>query len=179
MVGSAGLLALITVNIWEDFFITFRCSANLADGNGLDYEVGRGVHGVISPLDVLTPAGLWAAIGSSDPLRGSWAYRIVALVTLAGAWVLLAPRINNAQAAYDGRGIVDVGRQIGCIFTKRNRKSVADSIRPIASACSGRPQKGSIRTKIEVVRRLTGRVPLLFDAFVSIWQRQRKGLPVS
>ena len=59
--------ALYTDHIWEDFFITFRHSENLARGDGLVYQPGERVHGFTSPLGVLLPAGAGvpAAVGAA------------------------------------------------------------------------------------------------------------------
>lgn len=46
-----------TDHVWEDYFITYRASKNLAEGNGLTYTVGERVHSFTSPLGVLWHAG--------------------------------------------------------------------------------------------------------------------------
>jgi len=68
---------LVTGNIWEDFFITFRHSENLCRGDGLVYEAGRRVHGFTSPLGVLLPALCHRLTGMQSPLHALWAFRLL------------------------------------------------------------------------------------------------------
>ena len=62
--------ATFTKHAWEDYWITFRASKNLATGHGLVYTVGERLHTFTSPLGVLLPAGLsWKlAIGKRDSM---------------------------------------------------------------------------------------------------------------
>ncbi|HWA27705.1 MAG TPA: hypothetical protein VG734_18760 [Lacunisphaera sp.] len=94
--AAPAVFALATDNIWEDFFITYRSSVNLAQGNGLVYEVGRRLHTFTSPLGVLLPAGLGWLLGTDDPLRVMDLFRLCSCVALAGAWALAAPRLAGA-----------------------------------------------------------------------------------
>ena len=48
--------AAFTQHAWEDYYITYRVSKNLATGHGLVYTVGERVHAFTSPLNVLLPA---------------------------------------------------------------------------------------------------------------------------
>ena len=66
-----------TSHIWEDFFITFRCSKNLADGNGLVYSIGEHVHAFTSPLGVLLPALTYILTGKTSYLAAIWGFRII------------------------------------------------------------------------------------------------------
>ncbi len=68
---------LVTGNIWEDFFITFRHSENLCRGDGLVYEVGQRVHGFTSPLGVLLPALCHWLTGMRSHLHALWAFRLL------------------------------------------------------------------------------------------------------
>ncbi len=90
--------ALFTGNIWEDFFITFRCSLNLAQGHGLVYEAGRTVHVFTSPLGVLLPAAISWVLHTGDPEQVLWIFRLAACLTLGGAWWLAAGRVQSAVA---------------------------------------------------------------------------------
>ncbi len=63
--------------IWEDFFITFKFSKNLAEGNGLVYNPGVKVHGFTSPLGVLLPAFCHLASGCTSYLWAIWLFRIL------------------------------------------------------------------------------------------------------
>ena len=99
------VFALATDNIWEDFFITYRCSLNLVHGDGLVYEVGRRVHAFTSPLGVLLPAGLSWLVGSDDPLLVMDLFRLCACLTLAGAWALVARRLPGPVAVAVAGGL--------------------------------------------------------------------------
>ena len=48
--------ALATDRVWEDYYITWKSSKNLAEGNGLVFHPGERVHTFTSPLGVLLPA---------------------------------------------------------------------------------------------------------------------------
>jgi hypothetical protein len=50
------LFALCTNHVWEDYYITYRSSKNLANGHGLVFNVGERLHTFTSPLGVLLPA---------------------------------------------------------------------------------------------------------------------------
>jgi hypothetical protein len=90
--AAPAVFAAVTGNIWEDFFITYRCSLNLMHGDGLLFETGRRLHVFTSPLGVLLPAGLGKLLGTENPLAVINAFRVVACLTLAGAWALAAGR---------------------------------------------------------------------------------------
>jgi hypothetical protein len=90
--------ALVTGNIWEDFFITYRCSLNLAQGHGLVYEAGRTVHVFTSPLGVLLPAAISWVLRTPDPQVVLWVFRLTACLALGGAWALAAGRVQSAVA---------------------------------------------------------------------------------
>ncbi len=81
--------AAYTAHVWEDYYITFRASKNLATGNGLVFTPGERVHSFTSPLGVLLPAlTSLATLNASD----SWAlslFRLVSVAALAGAAVFL------------------------------------------------------------------------------------------
>jgi len=88
--ASPAFFALATGNIWEDFFITYRCSLYLLHGDGLVYEAGRRLHVFTSPLGTLLPAGLATFLRSEDPLVVLAAFRLLAYVALASGWFLVA-----------------------------------------------------------------------------------------
>ena len=99
LVGLVGLspmvFAWVTGNVWEDFFITFRCSLNLANGNGLVYEAGRTLHVFTSPLGVLLPAGIAWSIDSSDPVTVLWGFRILSAFALMVGWWYTSQSIKD------------------------------------------------------------------------------------
>lgn len=96
--AAPAVFALATDNIWEDFFITYRCSLNLVHGDGLVYEAGRRVHAFTSPLGVLFPAGLSWLAGTDDPLMVVDLFRLCSCLALAGAWALAARRLPGPVA---------------------------------------------------------------------------------
>src|SRR4051812_31136182 len=71
--------ALYTDHIWEDYFITFRYSRNLARGHGLVYTPGERVHGFTSPLGTLLPALFDSIAGSESYVPALWMYRILSI----------------------------------------------------------------------------------------------------
>lgn len=96
--AAPAIFAVATDNIWEDFFITYRCSLNLVHGDGLVYEAGRRVHAFTSPLGVLLPAGLSWLVSSDDPLLVMDLFRLCSCLALAGAWALAARRLPGPVA---------------------------------------------------------------------------------
>ena len=95
---APAIFALTTNNIWEDFFITYRCSLNLAQGHGLVYEVGRTVHVFTSPLGTLLPAGISWLLRTGDPQTVIDVFRLCACLALGGAWWLVAGRQSQPVA---------------------------------------------------------------------------------
>lgn len=81
--------ALYTNNAWEDWWITYRASKNLATGNGLVFTVGERLHTFTSPLGALIPAllTLVAANGSDELVL--WLYRLICCGLLAMTSVML------------------------------------------------------------------------------------------
>jgi len=98
IVPLVGLLfAAFTEHIWEDYWITFRASRNLAIGNGLVYTPGERLHTFTSPLGTLLPAGLsWLTGNQSDELV-LWIFRFISLAALAGGSVLLFHMMQSLQ----------------------------------------------------------------------------------
>ena len=81
--------AAYTQHAWEDYYITYRVSKNLATGHGLVYTVGERVHAFTSPLNVLLPAALIVITGNTSDELVLWLFRLVSCALLAGAAVLL------------------------------------------------------------------------------------------
>ena len=75
--------ALYTQHIWEDYWITFRASRNLAMGNGLVYTPGERLHTFTSPLGVLLPAFFSWITGNRMDTLALWLFRIVSAGALA------------------------------------------------------------------------------------------------
>ena len=89
--------AIYTNHAWEDFYITYRSSKNLALGNGLVFTPGERVQAFTSPLNVLIPAGLSYAAGNNSDTLVLWLFRVISAAALAGAAVLLY-QIAKAQS---------------------------------------------------------------------------------
>lgn len=77
------LFAFVTDHRWEDWYITFRASKNLALGNGLVFNVGERIMTYTSPLGTLIPAFLKLIfLNFSDDVT-IWSYRIACSFVLA------------------------------------------------------------------------------------------------
>src|ERR1035438_6338043 len=79
------VFAAYTQHAWEDYYITYRASKNLATGHGLVYTVGQRVHAFTSPLNVLVPAALVVITGNTSDELVLWLFRIVSCLLLAAA----------------------------------------------------------------------------------------------
>lgn len=90
---------LYTDNIWEDFFITFRHSQNLCEGNGLLYNPGERVHGFTSPLGVLVPAFCYMLTGKSSYHAAVWLFRLFSGITFIGAGLVFFRSLRQAEPA--------------------------------------------------------------------------------
>jgi hypothetical protein len=83
------VFAAFTGHIWEDYWITFRASLNLATGHGLVYTPGERLHTFTSPLGTLLPAGFsWITANRSDMLA-LWLFRVVSAGMLGAGLVLV------------------------------------------------------------------------------------------
>ena len=87
--------AAFTQHAWEDYYITYRVSKNLATGHGLVYTVGERVHAFTSPLNVLLPAVLSILTGNTSDQLVLWLFRVMSSALLAGAAVLLYESARN------------------------------------------------------------------------------------
>lgn len=82
--------AAYTEHVWEDYYITFRSSKNLVEGNGLVFNVGERVHTFTSPLGVLAPALAAFLTGGSSDFAALWLFRLMSISALVGAvWLLV------------------------------------------------------------------------------------------
>lgn len=89
-----------TDHVWEDYFITYRASKNLAEGHGLTFTVGERIHSFTSPLGVLLPAAAYWIGGGESDRAALWVFRIMGALALAGAVMLAA---MAAQRTLGGR----------------------------------------------------------------------------
>lgn len=91
--GVVFILALAwagsTQHVWEDYYITYRSSKNLATGHGLVYTHGERLHTFTSPLGVLLPAAASLLTGNSSDTAVIWIFRLWSAAALAGAVVLV------------------------------------------------------------------------------------------
>ena len=84
------VFAIFTNHVWEDYYITWRSSKNLATGHGLVFNHGDRLHTFTSPLGVLLPAvSSLLVLNSSDP-AALWIFRLMSCLALGGAAVFLA-----------------------------------------------------------------------------------------
>ena len=83
------VFALYTDHRWEDFYITYRSSKNLAEGHGLVFQMGERVHTFTSPLGVLLPALALKLTGTRSDEIALGIFRIWCSCALGGACVLL------------------------------------------------------------------------------------------
>ncbi|MCF3648884.1 hypothetical protein [Synoicihabitans lomoniglobus] len=85
-----------TGHVWEDYFITYRASKNLAEGNGLVFQIGERLHTFTSPLGVLLPAlSHWLAGRGSD-MATLWIFRVMGALAFAGAATLVMFTVRHA-----------------------------------------------------------------------------------
>lgn len=92
--------ALYTNHAWEDYYITYRTSKNLATGNGLVFQPGERVHTFTSPLGVLIPALLSAATGNRSDDLVLWLFRILSAAAFATTAILMlraAARLSRSR----------------------------------------------------------------------------------
>jgi hypothetical protein len=93
----AAAFAAYTDHAWEDYWITYRASRNLATGQGLVFSPGERLHTFTSPLGALLPAGLcWLTGNTSDELV-LWLFRVVSIAALAAALVCLLQVLLRLQ----------------------------------------------------------------------------------
>lgn len=81
--------AIYTRDAWEDFYITFRASRNLAMGHGLLFTPGQRVHSFTSPLHTLLLAFLSFVTGNTSEMPVLWISRVILAGVLACAAALL------------------------------------------------------------------------------------------
>lgn len=86
-----------TQHAWEDFYISYRVSRNLALGHGFVFQIGERLHTYTSPLHTLLLAGL-AKIGGTqlDPGAVLWLYRVLGGLALGGT-IFLAHQLGRSR----------------------------------------------------------------------------------
>lgn len=93
----AGLFAWHTGHVWEDYYITYRSSHNLATGHGLVFNHGDRLHTFTSPLGVLLPAAASRLVGNSSDAAALWLFRGLSILAFAGAASLLFAAATNLR----------------------------------------------------------------------------------
>ncbi len=93
------LFALGTGHAWEDYYITYRASENLAMGHGLVFTEGEPLHTFTSPLGVLLPALVRFVLGEASPESVLWGFRLISSAMFAGAVALIARTVRQQGLA--------------------------------------------------------------------------------
>jgi len=83
------IFSAYTNHLWEDYYITYRASKNLAMGKGLVFTEGQRVHTFTSPLGVLLPAACSAVTLNQSDTVAVWLFRLVACTFLGLTSVFL------------------------------------------------------------------------------------------
>lgn len=81
--------AWYTQHAWEDYYITYRSSKNLATGNGLVFNLGDRLHTFTSPLGVLLPALASLLTANQSDVGALWIFRLMCVMAYGGAVALL------------------------------------------------------------------------------------------
>lgn len=96
--GIPLVFALYTDHAWEDFYITYRTSKNLALGHGLVYAAGERLHTFTSPLGTLLPALASLLTANSSDAVALWIFRGMSIGAFAGTAVLLFAAVRRLDA---------------------------------------------------------------------------------
>jgi hypothetical protein len=119
--------ALFTDQRWEDYYITFRVSKNLALGLGPVFQAGERIHAFTSPLGMLLPAVIsWMTGGNADEAT-LWIFRALTIGAFAGA---VATVWSLARAAGWSRG----SAAVAAVLLMTDAKSVSFSINGMETA---------------------------------------------
>jgi hypothetical protein len=80
---------IYTQHAWEDYYITFRASRNLATGHGLVFNAGDRLQTFTSPIGALLPALASFLTGNGSETTALWFYRALCIPAFALAATLL------------------------------------------------------------------------------------------
>ena len=94
---AALVFALCTDHVWEDFYITYRSSKNLATGHGLVFNHGDRLHTFTSPLGVLLPALASLLTFNSSDTGALWLFRAMCIAAFGGAAAFLVAAARTRQ----------------------------------------------------------------------------------
>lgn len=86
---AALMFALLTRHAWEDYYITYRTSKNLATGEGLVFTPGEKLHTFTSPIGVLLPAVASLLTFNTSDAAALWIFRLMSAAAFGGTAVLL------------------------------------------------------------------------------------------
>jgi len=89
IVAITMLYAGYTDHRWEDWYITYRASKNLATGHGLTFTVGERVYSYTSIIGTILPSFLNFITGNTSDETVIWLFRIVNAIFLGMTGVLL------------------------------------------------------------------------------------------
>lgn len=110
-----GLIAVIAIgwacytrHVWEDYYITYRASKNLATGHGLVFTEGQRIHSFTSPLGVLLPALSSLIVLNQSDTAALWIFRLMSVAALGGAAALLYRATTHSQGSWL-TGLVVIG----------------------------------------------------------------------
>ncbi|SDT91921.1 hypothetical protein SAMN05444156_0739 [Verrucomicrobium sp. GAS474] len=112
------LFALYTGNVWEDYYITYRSSQNLATGHGLVFQQGERVQTFTSPLGVLLPALCSVVTGTTHDDAALWLFRLISASALGVAGVFLYRMLRH-------HGVPRVPLWIGLLLVALDAKTAA------------------------------------------------------
>jgi hypothetical protein len=98
--------AAYTRHAWEDYYITYRVSKNLATGHGLVYTIGEKVHAFTSPLNALLPAVLSLITGNTSDDLVLWLFRVLCCLLLGAAAVLLLDAARKTPLSLAATGVL-------------------------------------------------------------------------
>lgn len=98
-VTVAVAFAVATQHAWEDYYITFRTSRNLATGHGLVFNHGDRLHTFTSPLGVLLPAVASLLTFNQSDEGALWIFRLMSCAALGGAACLLTSAARQLRFA--------------------------------------------------------------------------------
>ena len=82
------IFSLSTNHAWEDWYITYKSSKNLASGYGLAYDPAQRVHSFTSPLGTLLPAAIKFLTSATDD-GVLWWFRIIQSCVLGFCGLML------------------------------------------------------------------------------------------
>lgn len=92
--------AAATSHVWEDYYITYRSSKNLATGQGLVFTPGERLHTFTSPLGVLLPAAASLLTGNKSDTGAIWIFRVWSAAAYAGAALFLLALARRYQYGF-------------------------------------------------------------------------------